>query len=157
MSVTTSVTIRQARIRDVDEIVAIVNHYAAQGIMLPRSRLSVLEGIQRFVVAVDGEEVVGVGALHVLWDDLGEIRSLAIAEEAKGKGIGKKLVNQLLEEGRRLGLKRALSLTYQTHFFASCGFRVVPKESLPQKVWKDCIHCSKLPFCDEIAMICDLD
>ncbi len=157
MGMTSTLTIRQAKIQDVDHMLAIINGYAQQGLMLPRTKLSVCEHLQSFIVAHDGQKVVGVAGLHILWEDLAEIRSLAIAESAKGLGVGKRLVLSLVDECKRLGIKRALALTYQKEFFLKCGFQVVAKESLPQKVWKDCINCSKLPFCDEIAMIRNVD
>jgi len=153
MSVTKALTVRQATMKDVDAMLEIVNEYARQGLMLPRTKLSVCEHLQSFIVAHDGETVVGVAGLHILWEDLAEIRSLAISEKAKGMGVGKHLVLHLVEQCRILGINRVLALTYQKAFFEKCGFWIVAKESLPQKVWKDCINCSKLPMCDEIAMI----
>ncbi|UFJ39420.1 N-acetyltransferase [Brevibacillus humidisoli] len=156
MSMTGALTIRHAMTSDVDQMLMIVNQYAQQGLMLPRTKISILENLQSFIIAYDGQNVIGVAGLHILWDDLAEIRSLAIAESAKGLGVGKRLVLSLVGECERLGIRRALALTYQKDFFEKCGFHVVAKESLPQKVWKDCINCSKLPFCDEIAMIREL-
>ncbi|MGN7469834.1 N-acetyltransferase [Brevibacillus sp. SAFN-007a] len=153
MSVAKALTVRQARMVDVDAMLEIINEYAQQGLMLPRTKLSVCENLQSFIVAHDGDTVVGVAGLHILWEDLAEIRSLAIAEKAKGMGVGKHLVLHLVEQCRQLGIKRVLALTYQKTFFEKCGFWIVAKETLPQKVWKDCINCSKLPMCDEIAMI----
>lgn len=153
MAVTSTLTVRHAKANDIDSMLEIINEYARQGLMLPRTKLSLLENLQSFIVAEEEGKVVGVAGLHVLWEDLAEIRSLAIAESAKGKGVGKRLVLSLVEECEKLGLKRALALTYQKEFFEKCGFHVVAKETLPQKVWKDCINCSKLPHCDEIAMI----
>ncbi|WP_432774765.1 N-acetyltransferase [Brevibacillus gelatini] len=153
MSVAKALTVRQATMRDVDAMLEIINEYAQQGLMLPRTKLSVCENLQSFIVAHDGDTVVGVAGLHILWEDLAEIRSLAIAEKAKGMGVGKHLVLHLVEQCRNLGIKRVLALTYQKAFFEKCGFWIVAKETLPQKVWKDCINCSKLPMCDEIAMI----
>ncbi|MCK9906703.1 GNAT family N-acetyltransferase, partial [Frankia sp. Cpl3] len=100
--------------------------------MLPRTKLSVCEHLQSFIVAYDGQSVIGVAGLHILWEDLAEIRSLAIADSAKGMGVGKRLVLYLVEECKRLGINRALALTYQKDFFEKCGFRVVAKETLPQ-------------------------
>ncbi|ELK41510.1 acetyltransferase [Brevibacillus agri] len=153
MSVVKALTVRQAMMKDVDAMLEIINEYAQQGLMLPRTKLSVCENLQSFIVAHDGDTVVGVAGLHILWEDLAEIRSLAIAEKAKGMGVGKHLVLHLVEQCRNLGIKRVLALTYQKAFFEKCGFWIVAKETLPQKVWKDCINCSKLPMCDEIAMI----
>lgn len=153
MSVVKALTVRRAMMKDVDAMLEIINEYAQQGLMLPRTKLSVCENLQSFIVAHDGDTVVGVAGLHILWEDLAEIRSLAIAEKAKGMGVGKHLVLHLVEQCRNLGIKRVLALTYQKAFFEKCGFWIVAKETLPQKVWKDCINCSKLPMCDEIAMI----
>lgn len=154
MSITkAAVTIRRATMKDVDQMLEIINQYAQKGLMLPRSKLSVCEHLQSFVVAHDGNGVIGVAGLHILWEDLAEIRSLAIAETAQGLGVGKQLVLHLVEQCQLLGINRVLALTYQKEFFERCGFHIVPKETLPQKVWKDCINCAKLPCCDEIAMI----
>lgn len=156
MSMTKALTIRHATMHDVDQMLTIINQYAQQGLMLPRTKLSVCENLQSFIIAFDGNQVVGVAGLHILWEDLAEIRSLAIDEQAKGMGIGKQLVLSLIERSVQLGINRILSLTYQKEFFEKCGFQIVAKESLPQKVWKDCINCSKLPVCDEIAMIYEI-
>jgi len=153
MSIAKTMTIRQATMNDVDQMLEIINQYAQQGLMLPRTKLSVCENLQSFVVAHDGQDVLGVAGLHILWEDLAEIRSLAISENAKGMGVGKRLVLHLVEQCKKLGINRVLALTYQKEFFDKCGFHIVAKETLPQKVWKDCINCSKLPMCDEIAMI----
>ncbi len=153
MSIAKAMTIRHATMSDVDQMLEVINQYAQMGLMLPRTKLSVCENLQSFVVAYDGQDVLGVAGLHILWEDLAEIRSLAISEHAKGMGVGKRLVLHLVEQCRHLGIKRVLALTYQKEFFEKCGFHIVAKETLPQKVWKDCINCSKLPVCDEIAMI----
>ncbi|BAU29225.1 amino-acid N-acetyltransferase [Aneurinibacillus soli] len=155
--------IRKAKIHDLDGMMALINEYAQEGLMLPRSKLSLCETLHCFSVVVDdkGEvseagTIVGVGGLHILWEDLAEVRSLAISGKAKGKGLGKLLVNHLVQEAQELGLQRVMSLTYQQVFFEKCEFYVVQKETLPHKVWKDCVNCSKFPSCDEIAMIRDL-
>jgi amino-acid N-acetyltransferase len=156
--------IRKAKIQDLDGMMALINEYAQQGLMLPRSKLSLCETLHCFSVVIDNEgevsepgTVIGVGGLHILWEDLAEVRSLAISEKAKGKGLGKKLVNHLVDEAEQIGLRRVMSLTYQHEFFEKCAFYVVQKETLPHKVWKDCVNCSKFPSCDEIAMIKDLE
>jgi len=156
--------IRRAKIRDLDGMVELINEYAQQGLMLPRSKLSLCETLSCFSVVIDdlGEvgppnTVVGVGGVHILWEDLAEIRSLAISEKTKGRGLGKLLVQHLVKEAEEMGIKRVFALTYQTQFFEKCGFTVVPKESLPHKVWKDCINCPKFPACDEIAVTKDLN
>jgi amino-acid N-acetyltransferase len=91
-----------------------------------------------------------------MWEDLAEIRSVAVAEEAGRKGLGTKLVTACLDEAHELGLKKVFCLTYKPNFFGKFGFRVVDKSELPHKVWRDCINCVKFPDCDEIAMILEM-
>ena len=148
---------RVANFHDVESIHKIVNDYAEKGLMLARSRNSIYETLRDFVVAERNGEVVGVGALHMVWDELAEIRALAVAPEQARKGVGMAIVEWLIEDAKKMGVKTVFTLTYQSEFFAKAGFRIVPKESLSQKVWKDCINCSKFPNCDEIAMIRALD
>ncbi len=145
--------IRSAKLGDVDAIVALLRDYAEQGLLLPRSRQSVCEGLLSFVVVEESGQVVGTAALHILGDDLAEIRSLAVAQNAQGNGYGRMIVDTLLDQAQRLEVPRVLALTYREAFFLRCGFRVVDMRGLQQKIWKDCIHCKKYSACDEIAMI----
>lgn len=145
--------IRKAKVKDVPSIVELINSYAQKGEMLPRSYSQVCESLMNFVVWEEDGMVKGCGSLQVLWDDLGEIRSLAITPEGVGKGHGKDIVAILLEEARQLGLSKVFTLTYKPAFFERLGFRIVEKERLPQKVWRDCLDCIKFPHCDEIALI----
>jgi len=146
--------IRQATMRDIDTMYELINTYAEQGLMLHRSKLSLCETLTCFSVVENSDgKVIGVGGLHILWEDLAEIRSLVIAPEYAGQGIGKKLVQYLAERAQELGIKKVMALTYQEQFFNHCGFRVVEKETLPHKVWRDCVNCSKFPACDEIAVL----
>jgi amino-acid N-acetyltransferase len=103
-----------------------------------------------------GERIfAGCGALHVLWADLGEIRSLAVEERFQGNGVGRRIVAALLQDARRLCLPRVFALTYQEEFFAHLGFAEVDKDALPRKVWGECLDCPKFPNCDEIAVVLD--
>ncbi|MDD4767442.1 MAG: N-acetyltransferase, partial [Desulfotomaculaceae bacterium] len=108
-------------------------------------------------VAEDQDRVIGAGSLHITWKDLAEIRALAVAPEYARKGIGHGLVSKFIDEARDLAIPRLFVLTYQDGFFAKCGFIIVEKDSLPQKVWKECVNCPKFPNCEEIAMILDID
>jgi amino-acid N-acetyltransferase len=150
--------IRQATIKDLDQMVELINMYADKGMMLPRSKLSLCETLTCFSVVEDKEsgKIVGVGGLHILWEDLAEIRSLVIAPDYAGKGIGKNLVEHLSKRAAELQIQKVMALTYQEKFFHQCGFTVVPKDTLPHKVWKDCVNCIKFPVCDEIAVIKEL-
>jgi amino-acid N-acetyltransferase len=134
----------------------IINGYAAQGLMLPKSHHQLYQYIRDYVVAVHDEEIIGCGALHIIWEDLAEIRSLAVVQEWQHKDVGRLMVEYLLQEARALGLPRVFALTYHQSFFEHMGFRVVPRESLPHKIWGDCLNCPKFPNCDEIALILDL-
>ena len=150
-------TIRRAVIKDVHAMAAIINRFAAKGEMLPRSHHQLYQFVRDFVVVTAGDVVVGCGALNIVWEDIGEIRSLAISEEWQDKGLGRRLVEVLLEDARALGLPKVFSLTYKQGFFEHMGFRVVPHESLPHKIWAGCLNCPKFPNCDEIAVLLELD
>ncbi|MDR3580902.1 MAG: N-acetyltransferase [Oryzomonas sp.] len=149
--------IRKAQINDVKEIQKLLMKYAGQGDMLSRSLSELYESLRDFFVSADDGTLLGTAALHIVWDDLAEVRSVAVAEEVGRKGIGSQLVQACISEARQIGLKRIFCLTYKPEFFAKLGFRLVDKSELPHKVWGDCIKCVKFPDCDENAMILDLD
>ena len=149
--------IRPATIHDVPRMQAIINSHAEFGRMLFKSYAQLYETLRDFAVYEDERgEIVGVVGLAIIWADLAEVRSLAVAEDRQGKGIGKQLVNWCIEEARRLGIRQIMSLTYEQTFFAKLGFLVVDKDTLPLKVWSDCVRCPKRDGCDEIAMVRDL-
>lgn len=152
-----NVVCRKARVDDVNRLYEIIQGYAEQGIMLPRSREVLTEQIGTFVVAEIEGTLVGCGSLCQLGPDLVEIRSLGVTEGYKGQGIGRKLVDFLIEEAREQRLVKVMALTYEVAFFEKNGFTVVPKDIFPEKVWKDCIHCKKQHCCDEIAVLKRLD
>jgi amino-acid N-acetyltransferase len=146
-------SMRKATVRDVETMYQLLQYYAEKGLLLPRSRLSLYENLHAMTVIEAEGKVIGLGALHILWEDLAEIRSLAIHPSIVSKGLGRALVKHLLEESRYLGIPKVIALTYQVAFFEKLGFHLVNKESLPHKVWKDCINCNKFPVCDEVAML----
>ncbi|AHF09690.1 MULTISPECIES: N-acetyltransferase [Dehalobacter] len=147
------VTYRHAKLSDVEDIISLINYYAEQGLMLPRTRSALYEGIREVIVAVEDDRIVGTGALHITWDDLAEIRALAVEESYRGKGLGRKIVELLLEEAKELHCPKVFTLTYQVDFFKHMGFEITEKDSMPHKVWKECINCVKFPNCDENALI----
>jgi len=149
--------IRKAQISDVKEIQKLLMKFASQGDMLSRSLSELYESLRDFYVFEDDGALLGTAALHIVWDDLAEVRSVAVAEEVGRKGIGSRLVQACIAEARQIGLKRIFCLTYKPDFFAKLGFRLVDKSELPQKVWGDCIKCVKFPDCDENAMVLDLN
>ncbi|MDR0469222.1 MAG: N-acetyltransferase [Peptococcaceae bacterium] len=143
---------RKAMLSDAEQIYEIANYYAERGEMLSRARHHIYENIRDFIVAEDLDAIVGMGALHVMWEDLAEVRTLAIRDEYRRKGIGIKIVKALIEDGVGLGVKKFFALTYQPEFFSACGFQLEDKNNMPQKVWMECINCPKFPNCDEICM-----
>ncbi|WP_438446383.1 N-acetyltransferase [Gorillibacterium sp. sgz5001074] len=147
-----AVLCRRATQEDVEALYLLIQKYAEKGIMLPRSRETLLAIIDTFVIAEADGKLIGCGSLSRLGKDLVEIRSLGITEGFKGQGIGSQLVDRLLEEARQMGVPTVMALTYEVKFFERNGFEVVPKEIFPEKVWKDCIHCKKQHCCDEIAV-----
>jgi amino-acid N-acetyltransferase len=148
--------LRKAKISDVKEIQKLLTNYASRGEMLSRSLSELYDSLRDFYIYEEEGKVLGTSALHIVWEDLAEVRSVAVAEDAGRRGIGSQVVSACLEEARQLGLKRLFCLTYKPDFFAKFGFKVVDKSDLPHKVWGDCIKCVKFPDCDEIAMILDL-
>ncbi|GAB6990690.1 N-acetyltransferase [Paenibacillus pini] len=144
---------RKAVPEDVEPLYEMIQNYAQRGIMLPRSRKILLQQLDQFVVAELEGEVIGCGSLCRLGSDLVEIRSLGILEGYKGMGIGSMLVNRLTEEAMVQEIPKIMALTYEASFFQKNGFAIVDKEIFPEKVWTDCIHCSKQDCCDEIAVL----
>jgi amino-acid N-acetyltransferase len=154
---TPKVVVRPAVVADARPIMTLVNELAMQQVMLPRSPASVIENIRDFIVAeVDGQ-LAGCGALAVTWTDIAEIRSLAVHPSMQKHGIGRTLVDALVQDARRLGIPRLFAFTYVPGFFAKVGFTQCQHEDLPHKVFNDCTHCPKFLACDEIAMTRVLD
>jgi len=146
----------KATVADVQQVCDLVNIYADRGQMLPRTMGEIYETIRDFFVVRRGLDVLACGALHIIWDDLAEVRSLAVREEAQTAGLGSLLVQACVEEAGRLGLRRLFALTLKPAFFEKLGFAQADVMTLPQKVWNECYCCPKFPNCDEIAMVLDL-
>ncbi|MFQ5465935.1 MAG: N-acetyltransferase [Thermodesulfobacteriota bacterium] len=149
-------TVRKAVIKDVGAICSLVDDFARRGVMLPRTSDDVTRSIREFHVYADDGEVLGVAALAICLADMGEVRSLAVAEGSTGRGIGSALVRACLDEAAALGLARVFALTYQAGFFRKLGFQEIEKTELPHKIWGDCVKCCKFPSCDETAMMIGL-
>jgi len=148
---------RKANVKEVGDIHKLLSRYADQGLLLPRSLNEIYNHLRDYSVIYDiSRSIIAVCALGVCWEDLGEIRSLAVVEGYQGKGLGTALVDNCMKEAASLGLKQVFALTYVPDFFTKAGFRVIEKSTLPHKIWADCLKCPKFPDCDEIAMLKDL-
>lgn len=144
---------RKARVTDVPGLQKLINHFAARNEMLYRSLNELYEHVRDFYVVEENGEILGCSAIHVTWDDLAELKCVAVAEKAQGRGLGKALVMACLEEARQIGLRRVFTLTYKPDFFQRYGFQTVDRNMLPHKVWGECIKCHKFPDCNEVAMM----
>lgn len=148
--------IRKARIQDIKQIQNLINFYAKQDLMLPRSLNELYENLRDFWVFEERNRIAGCCALHISWQELAEIKCLAVEKNKQKKGIGTQLVINCIEEAKELGVKKIFVLSYRPDFFRSFGFRRVKHSSLPHKIWAECINCPKFPNCQEIAMVKEL-
>jgi amino-acid N-acetyltransferase len=153
LDVRKNLTIRKAKMADIPAILGLINFYAAQGIMLPRTEFEISENIRDFTVVYAGSRLIGCGALHFYTPTSAEIRSLAVAPEAKKQGVGVFLIESLQQEAVNNELHAIFAFTYVAEFFYKLGFQQVDRGLLPLKVWKDCLSCSKFQCCDEIAVL----
>ncbi|UCD54031.1 MAG: N-acetyltransferase [Dehalococcoidia bacterium] len=146
-------SVERAKISDVAQMHELINSFANKGEMLPRSLSEIYENVRDFFVIREGERVVACAAMHVVWSDLAEVKSVAVAEKGQGQGIGAQLVQACLKEAKELGIPTVFCLTYKPAFFEGLGFSQVDKLELPRKVWGECYRCPKFPDCDEVALI----
>jgi amino-acid N-acetyltransferase len=151
-----SLRAEKAGVDDAAQIHSLVNFFAQRGEMLPRTLGEVYENLRDFFVVRDGQSVLACVALHIMWEDLAEVRSLSVREESQAQGLGAVLVRACVKEARALGLKTLFALTYRPAFFEKLGFGQADVMSLPRKVWNECYRCPKFPGCNEIAMVLDL-
>jgi len=156
--------IRNARMGDIKKIYSLLKYFADKDLLLGRSLSSLYDQLRDFSVYVekaeddpDQEKLLGVCALHICWDNLAEIRSLAVTDGYQGKGVGRQLINKALSAADSYGITRVFTLTYQPEFFRKLGFEDIDKSELPHKVWSDCIQCSKFPDCNEEALMWEND
>lgn len=145
--------VRRATHQDVSAIGALMERYAALGNVLPRTVADIRRNLENFYVIEQQAQVVGCGALEVFTPELAEIRSLMIAEDHAGRGLGARLVEHLISEARTRGFRRLMALTYVPHFFHKWDFETVSKDALPEKVWGICVTCYKFNNCDETAVL----
>ena len=146
-------TVEKARISDVPQMHKLINNFASRGEMLARPLSELYENIRDFFVARKGKKIVGCAALHVMWSDMAEIKSVAVDEDIQKQGVGNQLVSACINEAKELGIATIFCLTYKPGFFGKFGLTEIDKTSLPQKIWTECYRCPKYPNCDETAMI----
>lgn len=145
--------IRKAQIKDIKPIQKLINSFAKKDLMLMRSLNELYENIRDFWVFEENKKLLGCCALHISWDDLAEIKSLAVKKEMQRKGLGKELVNTCIDEASTLGAKKIFVLTYKPAYFKKFGFKKINHSCLPHKIWVECIRCAKFPNCQETALI----
>ena len=150
--------IRKAQIKDIKAIHSLLQQYGSKGQLLPRPLSKLYDHIRDFLVCVDGpaETVLGCCALQICWEDIAEIRSLAVHPLHQKKKIGAKLTAAALAEAQTFKVAKVFVLTYQPEFFKNHGFSRIEISELPLKIWGDCLSCVKFPDCDEIAMMKEL-
>ncbi|GAB4331694.1 MAG: N-acetyltransferase [Candidatus Abyssubacteria bacterium] len=146
--------VRKAKMADVSAIRDLILHYSRTGDLLPKPLMEIYEDLRDFFVYVNGDDhVIGCCALHLFWDDLAEIRSLAVGQNDERKGIGSALVGACLEDAQAIGIRKVFTLTNKPAFFEKLGFERIDRSQLPHKIWAACVRCVKFPDCDEIALI----
>lgn len=148
--------VRPAAIGDVPTLHHLLEIYASKGNLLPRTMSELYRHLRDFFVIEIDHKVVACGALEIFTEDLGEVRSLVVDEAHEGRGLGRLLVERIADEARAIGLRRLMALTYVPAFFSKLGFRIVEKDTLPEKVWGVCVKCYKYNQCDETAVLKEL-
>jgi amino-acid N-acetyltransferase len=151
--------VRKARLADVNEMCRMINHYAEKQQMLPKTLLQIYENLRDYSVASEASasnHILGCGALHIYWENLAEIRALAVAPDMARNGVGTALVEELLAEARALEIEQVFCFTYEPKFFSRFGFIQVEHSTMPLKVYNECFHCPKFNKCDELAMVLQL-
>ncbi len=144
----------KAKLSDIEKMQTLVEDEVRRGIILYRSSDEIATNIRSYILAKSYDDIVGFGALHFHAFDLGEIRSLVVSKEYRGRGIGACIVKELLKEAKELNAQKIFTLTYEANFFKRLNFKEIPKESLPaHKIWADCVKCKHFPICDEVALI----
>jgi len=149
-------TVRTATTDDVKGIQILLNHYASMGDLLPRTKTDILDNLEYFRVIEHDNEIIACGSLENFTQELAEIRSLMVASNIKRGGLGRKIVETLIEMAKQRKVRRLMALTYVPEFFHKMGFKTVDKDIFPEKIWGICVNCYKFHNCDEIAVLREL-
>jgi amino-acid N-acetyltransferase len=144
---------RKASMKDIPAMLALINGYARDGIMLPRNEFELSEGVRDFTVLEKDGAILGCAALHFYGPTVAEVRSLAVLPEMKGTGAGRMLMDAIDAEAHQFDLDIVFAFTYVPGFFEKMGYREARREELPLKAWKDCLRCPKFQACDEYAVV----
>ncbi|MEK6645238.1 MAG: N-acetyltransferase [Candidatus Firestonebacteria bacterium] len=147
--------IRKAKLRDIKTIHELINYYAKRDLLLNRSLMELYDHIRDFFICEYKSKIIAICSLNICWQDLAEIRSLAVKKGFQNKGVGTELIKECIKEAKELGIKRVFTLTPSPKFFIKQGFKKTKKELLPQQIWAFCVQCVKFPNCDETALIYD--
>jgi len=145
--------IRKAKIQDIKQIQDLINYFASQDLMLPRSLNELYDNLRDFWVCEENKKIIGCCALHISWEDLAEIKSLAVQKSRHKKGVAQQLMVTCIKEAKELGANKLFVLTYLPEYFRKFGFKRVRHSELPHKIWAECINCCKFPDCQEIALL----
>lgn len=145
--------IRKAKIKDVQDIHRLINSYAQEGKLLPRSLSELYEGVRDFLVAETDGKIIGCCALHIVWENIAEIKSLAVAKDMVNQKVGTRLIEAIISSAKELEIDKLFVLTYIPDFFKAFGFKLVDKYSLPHKIWGECVRCIHFPNCGEEALV----
>ncbi len=152
------IKLRKATLQDIPAMQALVEQEVKEGTILPRSDDEVATNIRSYILAFENDKLIGYGALHIHSPTLAEIRSLIVSPHARGKGVGKAIVQEAIKEAKKLKVQEILVLTYVDTFFKKFGFKEIEKEKIPNhKIWQDCIKCIHFPVCNEISLIKKVD
>ncbi len=144
---------RKAKISDVKEIQKLINQYAKNDEMLPRSLNQIYEQLQNFYVVELNRKIAACCELFITWEDLAEVKALAVAPNYSGKGFGSALVKKCISTAKQLGVKKVFALTFKPEFFLKLGFKIVSKDVMPHKIWFECVKCPLFPDCNEVPVM----
>ncbi len=151
-----NMVLRKATLKDIKEIHSMLKFFASKGDLLGRPLITLYEKVREFFICEEKNEIIGCVALAVVWENMAEIRSLAIKENHQKMGIGRKLVNACIDEAKKLDIKKVFTLTYKPEFFEKLDFKSIEKQKLPHKIWTDCINCPQFPDCNENALMLEI-
>lgn len=157
MSIVNGIAIRKSTVRDARAIQSLILDYSHEGKMMPRSLNEIYERIRSFFVVEERGRIVACCCLHVMWEDLAEIKSLAVAADCSGRGYGAAMIEQALNEARELLVGKVFVLTFIPEFFKKFGFHEIEMNELPKKIWLECVNCIHYPDCGETALIRDVE